>query len=260
MQSKVIRLNMAWSVDFARALLAQRALLIPGRQRVAIASLVSPLRYDILVREQYLEFCSTNTELAANDFQQFLQRSLQHPYFEWFRLIFAPRQLKSLRGDSRALQIAFERRVKSVLALRESFRTQGFDRSRPIVLRTALRLRPSTSGKRVAVRYFAGDGCHRLALLRRAGITHLDAKDHRILFSPVLRPLDNTKTLLPAINPPEADYAEFLSMSYASVPHTTLPELRADVETRNPGRLEELDRVLAIDARARDAYNPPSPQ
>src|SRR2546422_11556844 len=55
----------------------------PGPEPVAIDHLVSPLRYDIVVRQRYLEVLRDRRARAAGDFEAFMQLSRQPPHFTW---------------------------------------------------------------------------------------------------------------------------------------------------------------------------------
>src|SRR2546427_30672 len=53
----------------------------PGREPVRIDDLVSPLRYDVLVRERYFAFLREHRALAAEDFQAFAELSRSQPVY-----------------------------------------------------------------------------------------------------------------------------------------------------------------------------------
>ncbi len=54
----------------------------PGREAIPIDQLISPLRYDILVRERYLRVLHERRALAEEDFEAFMElvatRALLH--------------------------------------------------------------------------------------------------------------------------------------------------------------------------------------
>jgi hypothetical protein len=81
----------------------------------------------------------------------------------------------------------------------------------------------------VSARIFAGDGCHRLALLLKQGTT-------------ILRP-DQYETL--DVSSPE--YAAFISASFTDTHHNRLEDLLDDVAKRSPWRLGELREILSTD-------------
>lgn len=217
-----------------------------GGEPVRIDDLVSPLRYDIIVRERFLAAIAGATEEDA------LGAALASPpgraYSTWFREVVVPRFHAAIAGDDAAIDAALAGRVRKSVELCASFAATGYDPERPVLLRSGRRIAATATGKRVERRLFAGDGCHRLALLRLRGVTELEPGAYQIVTQPALKPIDNTAALIPLLGLTRRDYFAFLSLAYSpdAVCHDEAG-LRERVADREPGRLAELDSVLAVD-------------
>ena len=213
-----------------------------GRVPVPIDQIVSPLRYDIVVRQQFFELAIANRSEVAGDLPAFVRRATRHPYFAWFREIVFPRS--GVGGID--IEAAFAERVRHACALLDSFESVGFDRSNPIVLRTAGRIEPTVTGKRIDRRIFAGDGCHRIALLRLEGCNVLAPDMYVLRRMRRYEPLDNTARLLGVIAIGTTEYYEFLSLAYGGgrVAHDKRELLEFATAA---GRRREAEGVIAID-------------
>ena len=215
----------------------------PGTEPVAVAELISPLRYDILVRERFLSrFANGDTEAEAVDSTE------GREYRTWFESVVVPRFLPEMRGKPSAIDAAFEKRVRRSAELQRSFAASGYDRRRPIVLQAGRRLRPTSTGKLLKRAAFAGDGCHRLALLRLQGVTVLKPGDYLLERSMTLSPIDNTAMLIQPLGVSLLEYLAFLSTGFAPGERPdSAAELREAVSEQRPDRLAELDQVLEVD-------------
>ena len=224
----------------------------PGTGPVPVAELISPLRYDILVRERFLD------RLAHVDQPgDAVAGSEGLAYRAWFEGLVVPRFMPKLLGDPDAISAAFADRVQRSADLLRSFADSGYDRGRPIVLQAGRRLQPTATGKRLARPVFAGDGCHRLALLRTSGTSDLAPDDYVVERSATLKPIDNTATLIPLLRIGIKEYLAFLSLCYAPGANpASEAELRAWVAERVPERAAELDGVLRVDLPLLDAREP----
>ena len=220
----------------------------PGREPIPIDHLVSPLRYDIVVRERYFELLRERRALAEEDFQAFLELSRQQPYFTWFTQIAIPGHRSEMVGDDGRIDAAFERRVRGCIELHDAFESTGYDRRRPIILRTGHQIAPTSTGKRLARRIYAGDGCHRLACLRVAGVDVLEPDMYRLHVAQVFTPRDDTALLLRAMAISPRDYFTFLSLSYADRELYSEEALVDHVRSTAPDRLREIQEVIAVDS------------
>lgn len=225
----------------------RRAEYLGGREPVDIMRLVSPLRYDVMVRLAFFEQTAARERLVREDFERFLEEVASGPYRQWFERVYCVRFHPELIGRPGRAADAFRERVRRSVALYDSFRKQGFETRTPITLRSGRTIGPSDSGKRVAADLFVGDGCHRLALLLLSGATHLNPEQYRVKIKPSYTPIDNTLLLLPALGLDERRYAAFVSHAFGTVVHESLAALERDVATRAPERLPELRAILARD-------------
>jgi hypothetical protein len=229
----------------------------PGREAVPMDHLVSPLRYDIVVRQRYLEVLRDRRALAENDFEAFMELSRQQPYFNWFTRVVVPSgNHPDMVSDDQRLNAAFERRVRRCIALHDAFESTGYDRRRPIILRTGTEIAPTSTGKRLAQRIHAGDGCHRLAWLRMTGADVLEPGMYRLHVSPVFTPRDETALVMAAMAISRHDYISFLSLAYADRELSSEEALLDHVRSTNPDRLPEIEQVIAADAPLLAAADP----
>lgn len=227
-----------------RALSSER----PGRKPVRIDDLISPLRYDVLVRQRFLKQLAEAGPKRRRDVDGLAERARGGPYFAWFREIVVRRFRPELIGDEEAILRAFSERVARSVSLLESFEASGYDAGQAIVLRTGRTILPTASGKRLDRRLYAGDGCHRLALLRLAGSATLEPGSYRVHSARRFAPLDHTATLIPLLGLEPGRYFEFLSLTYAPGRGLrTERELLDHVRSHGPECLPELERLLAVD-------------
>jgi hypothetical protein len=228
-----------------------------GREPVPIDQLVSPLRYDILVRERYLVMLRERRALAESDFGAFLELSRQQPYFAWFTQVVIPSFRPEMVGDDERVDAAFTRRVRATIDLYDAMESTGYDVRRPIILRTGRQIAPTSTGKRLVQRIYAGDGCHRLAWLRMAGVDVLEPHMYRLNVERVFTPRDNTALLLDAMAISPRDYFSFLSLSCADRELESEEALLDHVRSIDPGRVQEIRAVIAVDSPQLTAADPP---
>jgi hypothetical protein len=221
----------------------------PGREPIPIDHLVSPLRYDIVVRQRYLEVLRERRALAEDDFEAFMELSRQQPYFTWFtRVVIPGGNNPEMVGDDERVNAAFERRVRRSIELHDAFESGGYDRRRPIILRTGEEIEPTSTGKRLARRIYAGDGCHRLAWLRMAGVDVLEPGMYRLHVAQAFTPRDHTAPLIGAMAISRREYLSFLSLSYANRELSSEEALLDHVRSTDPDRLSEIEEVIAVDS------------
>ena len=214
-----------------------------GSVPVSVAELISPLRYDILVRERFLDRL-----MRVARPRDALDSDEGFAYRTWFEGVVVPRFMPELRSDPDAIAAAFADRVERSAGLVRSFAASGYDRRRPIILQAGRHLKPTDTGKRIARPVFAGDGCHRLALLRARGASELGPDDYLVQRSATLEPIDNTAIMIPLLDLDLEEYLAFLSLCYApDARPASEAELRMRVSERAPDRMEELDDVLRVD-------------
>jgi len=162
---------------------------------IAIAPMVAPLRYDILIRKSFFDYCWAERSLRNSAPKAFLSGALEHEYFQWFTNVLMVRYHPKDRDDLIRTKELYTDRVRQAIALHDSMERRGFDPHFPIIPVTGETIRPATSGRPVSGRFFMGDGCHRLAYLMSRGYESLPRKFVRIKCFRTLSPLDNSALL-----------------------------------------------------------------
>jgi hypothetical protein len=220
-----------------------------GTEPVRIDDLVSPLRYDIVFRQEYLGFFRAHQTLFAEDFEAFVELSRSHRYFTWFAHVEVPAFRPQWRGNSEIIDEAFAQRVRKTTATFEELESRGYDPRRPVVLRTGRKINATTTGKRISTAIYPGDGCHRLAWLRDAGLVELAPEMYRLQIVGEFTPRDMTAAVLEWIRIDLPEYFSFLSLAYAPDLQIASEEgLVAHVRSAAPDRLDELRRVISADS------------
>jgi hypothetical protein len=212
---------------------------------VPIADLVSPLRYDILVRKDFMGFLDDHYDLYDRDRDAFMALCLKQTYFDWFVRVYCATFKPRLLAVPDRLVRAYRARVDRTVALYARFVRAGFDARFPIILNAGTVIAPTETGKNVVRDLYAGDGCHRVALLLHSGADVLMPEQYRVRNSYRYQPRDNTFKLLHLLALPA--YYSFLSLAYSSQPCANHSALVSAVERDNPARAAELRSVLAAD-------------
>lgn len=214
--------------------------LAAGTETVDVARLVAPLRYDVLVRAEFLEWLSARLD---EDPRRLAAEAEDLPYGVWYRQVEVERFRPHLASDPQARSRAFADRVARTAALVRSFEDRGFDAAHPVRLRHTRRVRPADSGLTVDKQLHVGDGGHRLALLLRAG---LDLEPEMYVVDPRPFPvIDNTAVLARHLDLDGSRYAAFLGPWYVGRPVPSVADLVEAVTLESPDRLPELRAVMA---------------
>jgi hypothetical protein len=216
------------------------------RVPVPIGPLVSPLRYDILIRQRYFEHFAAHRDEYERDFEAYARETRRHAYFVYFRDVTCPRWFPHVLNDDAALEATWRRRLQASAELYESFSRRGFDVRHPITLHAGRRLTATHTGKRVSHRLFAGDGNHRLALLLASGRTELEPDQFRVKHYLRLAPSDTTPYCLSLLRVTPAEYAGFLRRGYPGVPIATDGD-RPVVQDGDAPLADEVRRVIDAD-------------
>jgi len=224
----------------------RRPRLRTGDEPLDVDRLISPLRYDVLVRAGYLWFLERHRELHDRDFDAYVALARRQPYYAWFRTVAIHRIRPGTPDGGEELEQAFRERLRKTTRLADGFAARGFDPDHPIILRSAGPVAVTDTGKSVAGRLFPSDGCHRLALLRLTGHRRVPPEWYRIREERGWQPPDNTGTLITALGLTPAEYVEFLSLGYTSTRHRDVDALLADAAT--PADAAELRRIIAVDS------------
>ncbi len=219
----------------------------PGRMPVPIRALASPLRYDLEIRRDFLAHCMAHLERGGECDEQLTGLARSTTYWLWFTQVYVPRSAPKLAADPAARGRAFAERVRASFALCRSVLEHGFDPSQPIVLKAARTVLPTDTGKRVAAPLFAGDGCHRIALLWLSGQAVLEPGQYVVRHYRALAPLDNTFRLLEAFSGDARAYLRFIGSGYGIDDPLTASELIARLRVNAPERVDEVETVLRVD-------------
>ncbi len=216
-----------------------------GDRPIRVAELISPLRYDVLVRAQFFEFLAGRpTGESADDL---VRAAWDEPYAVWFREVAMARFRPWVLTDPEALQANYAERVLASRDLLRSFDTRGFDARTPVTLRLTSGVQVSDSGARVSRTVHVGDGGHRLALLLQSG-SDLQPEMYRL--DPRPMPLiDNTARLAGPLGLADAQYCAFVGAGYTQQACPDLETLVAVVEQEDPVAAVELRSVLAAQGR-----------
>jgi len=201
----------------------------------------------VVVRKRFFDLLDAERVLYERSPERFVSIAAQSGYHTWFEKVYCTRFEPALLANDAARRAAFSRRVQASARLYLSFERHGFVAKHKIILRTGCEILPTSSGKSIATNVFAGDGCHRLALLLKRGIKTLEPAQYVVKVSPQYAPLDNTALLINALPLSMPDYVAFISASYGAGRHERLDALLYAVEMRSPQRLIELKQVIAAD-------------
>lgn len=218
-----------------------------GDRPINILKLISPLRYDILVRRKLFEFIGSELRTYYHNPKLFLLQASELPYYVWFEKVSCARFRPDLVSDTSKRREAFAQKIDRCVSLYVSYLQKGFLAEHPITLRTGLVINAADSGKLVCQRLFTGDGCHRLALLLHSGVLYLPAQWYKVKVSRHYTPLDNTLILLRSLDIAPDEYAAFLAHSF-DLEASSIAELVRLVRQRLPNRIAELHGILAFDS------------
>jgi hypothetical protein len=210
-------------------------------QPIDIRQLISPLRYDVLVRAQFFDLVGEIGEDAYEDLDLVLEAAQGSPYHIWWEQVAIPRFFPWVGKDPAQLAASFRERVADSVRLHRSFRARGFDPAHPIVLRGTKTALSSDTGLEIQARLHVGDGGHRTALLLSAGLL-LEPAMCLVDWRPRPYLIDNTAILVPALGIDRDDYVRFLAAGYGAPATGDLGELLADLRGR--------DRVAAAEVAA----------
>jgi hypothetical protein len=216
-----------------------------GDGPIRIAELISPLRYDVLVRAQFFDFLAGRP--AGESVDDLVEAACDEPYFVWFREVAMARFRPWVLDDPDVMRSDFAERVLASRGLLESFTRRGFDTRTPVTLRVSSGVRVADSGAQVSRTVHVGDGGHRLALLLQSG-SDLQPEMYRLDLRPV--PLiDNTARLVGPLGLSDEEYCRFVAAGYTQQPCPDLESLCAVVAAEDPSAAAELRSVLRAQGR-----------
>ncbi len=219
----------------------------PGEDAIDILRLISPLRYDVMIRAQFLaELRNRKVSEPPTELPDF---ALDHPYFTWFKHVESARFFPKLLDDPDHLLERYRARVSRAVATLRSFESVGFDPRHPVTMSETPGGAVTDSGTAVSNTLHIRDGCHRLALLLINGL-RVEPEMYRsgLRRGPVL---DNTALLLRHMDIPDDDYARFLSRGFSPREYSSVSDLRDMVAGETPERLTEFNEIVGAHNRAR---------
>lgn len=223
---------------------------IPGRKigrALRIYELICPLRYDVVVRANFIEMLATDKGLLSADVEKILEHPAGRAYEVWFKEVCVRRFFPALVGDEARTRQAFRERVEQTRKLWLSVSANGIDPSQPISLRSGQTVN-AVNNKSVGASIFVGDGCHRMASMLVLGKHDLQPHEYQVIQSRNYTPLDNTSILIDALPLSLPDYLAFIATSYCSGKSAaTAEEILAHVRQNDPARLQELQSVFEQD-------------
>jgi hypothetical protein len=217
-----------------------------GTEPVRIGDLVSPLRYDVMIRVRHFELHAERRELFASDFEAYERLVRGEPYFVWFKRARVPTWARWLLDDPAAFEEAWRDRLRASAALFESFAADGFDLAHPIELHAGRRVRETHTGKRITRALYAGDGNHRLALLLAAGKEALSPAEYRVKRYRSLVPTDSTGLLLRETGAGWSEYRSFIELGYPSA-RLERENGRICAEAADPAVQSEVKQLVELD-------------
>lgn len=216
-------------------------------KKIRIFDIVCPLRYDILVRADFIELLAENDKLLVSELEEILENRAAQSYAVWFREVCIKRFVPEIYHDKNLVRQRFAIRVEKTKRLWESISLNGFDWAHPITLRSGKSIL-EVNGKKIGASVFAGDGCHRIACLLVMGKKYLEPKEYRVGLRSKFQPLDNTALLLDKLPITVSDYLTFISRGYCEgQTMATANETVAYLEEHDPDRLTELKSILEHD-------------
>jgi len=222
-----------------------------GEHSVSIASLASPLRYDIVVRSDFLAALRERLDAPLASQCEWARAT---SYWAWFRDVRWRRASKRFRASYSDIDAAFDARVASAIALSRSFAARGFDPRFPVSLKSADRMLPTETGKRVEFELVAGGGCHRIALLWLAGARELQPHMYVVQHYDELEPYDNTHLLRELLAGRPAEYVRFVASAYTTERVDDANRLMAWVAEHAPERAQNLKTILSADGVVPSAF------
>lgn len=210
-------------------------------------SLVSPFRYDLVVRAQFFDFLAAHDQLHRTSPAAFEAKAIEQPYFTWFTTVAMRRYHPAVADDPAKLRRAYAARVRASQSLMRSFHRSGFDEAHPITVRVSAPGALSESGVAVRPGLHMGDGGHRLSLYAVHFETqYLHAQSYRVYRKPAHTVMDNTIELLRVFSIGQQRYARYLSLTYGATMHSSIEDLLAETRAERPDRLPELEQVIAV--------------
>jgi hypothetical protein len=216
----------------------------PGVDHLVVDELVSPLRYDVLVRADLFAAMKDAGSLDESFVEAVASDSA---YGVWFKNIAVARFHPHLLTDEQALRSALRARVRAAIRLWRSYSRQGFDRRHPILVRAALPGARTATGKHVSRAFHVSDGCHRLALLLASGYRELPPSHYRVDARRLPAIPDNTARLIGPLAIDESEYARFIGRGFGIHDVDDVVGLLTAVEHHQRDLLDDVVQIVRAD-------------
>ncbi len=213
--------------------------------RLEIGALISPFRYDVLVRVEFFRLARANRSLIETDLDAFIDLASRTSYRVWFEEIAAQAAQIGPANPDRIDQ-AFARRVRTSIDLMNRYESYGgFDPRYPV---TVNRLPAGTplQGKTLPYdQWLPVNGCHRLALLYLDNQKYLRPEQYRIDPSGPL--LSSTTVLVRELGVDEASYTSFVGLGFNIDGAETVEELIAAASERSDALAHTVAGLVDVD-------------
>src|SRR5688500_9377693 len=108
----------------------------PGVEPLVIDELISPLRYDVLVRSQFFEFLTASRPLFDASPERFVAAVRETDYHRWYRTV-AVHAIGIAEQSDEVVEQAFHSRVLRSVALADSVAVRGFVPKPPLTVRAS---------------------------------------------------------------------------------------------------------------------------
>lgn len=152
---------------------------------IPLSSIIIPMRYDIIIRENFISFYLKNKDMCRKDFDMFVKKSFNELFYDYFKIRIAVYRPKLLK-DKDFLNEEYKKYVRNFISLFENIKNKGFDANFPVTLHRSI----------FSSKLYMGDGCHRIACLKFLGYKFLPKEYGKIIISIFHKPKNNTLLLL----------------------------------------------------------------
>ncbi|HET8600732.1 MAG TPA: hypothetical protein VFL99_10430 [Segeticoccus sp.] len=223
-----------------------------GVSDVSIRRLISPLRYDVVVRAQFFDLLESRYGTSRWDVDGIAREATSHPYHVWFTDVAMARFRPWVLTDGDLLASQFAERVRRSMALWTSYRQRGFDTRQPVTLRVTQVDTLTDTGVELPARLHVGDGGHRLAVLLASGRDLLEPAMYRVDPRPFTRLIDNTAILLPSLQLTQEQYARFVAPAFMDRSAASCADVLTELAGRSPGRHQQARDVFRAHGMLRE--------
>lgn len=154
------------------------------KEDIPLNTIINPLRYDIIIRENFIKFYLKDKDIYKKDFELFVDKALDELFYDYFKIktsVYRPKLLK----DKELLAETYIKYIKNFINLFEDIKNNGFDNDFPITLHRNI----------FSKKLYMGNGCSRIACLKFLGYRYLRKEQGKVLVSLYHKPKNNTLML-----------------------------------------------------------------